>query len=84
MMSAAAGETTYRAEGYERSHERPRYEKHARYEGPYRRDAYATAGRGEALLLLHGWPFTWYTWRLVVPALARHYTIIMPDLRGIG
>ena len=22
---------------------------------------YATAGQGEALLLLHGWPFTWYT-----------------------
>ena len=45
---------------------------------------YATAGRGEALLLLHGWPFTWYTWRLVLPVLARHYTVIMPDLRGIG
>lgn len=45
---------------------------------------YATAGQGEALLLLHGWPFTWYTWRLVLPELARHYTVIMPDLRGIG
>ncbi|MDJ0367472.1 alpha/beta hydrolase [Hymenobacter sp. H14-R3] len=45
---------------------------------------YATAGQGEALLLLHGWPFTWYTWRLVLPALTRHYTVIMPDLRGIG
>ena len=45
---------------------------------------YATAGQGEALLLLHGWPFTWYTWRLVLPALAQHYTVIMPDLRGIG
>ncbi|MDF7815855.1 alpha/beta hydrolase [Hymenobacter sp. YC55] len=45
---------------------------------------YAMAGRGEALLLLHGWPFTWYTWRLVLPALAQHYTVVMPDLRGIG
>lgn len=45
---------------------------------------YARAGQGEALLLLHGWPFTWYTWRLVLPALAQHYTVIMPDLRGIG
>ena len=35
---------------------------------------YATAGQGSALLLLHGWPFTWYTWRLVLPALAQRYT----------
>jgi len=45
---------------------------------------YTLAGQGPALLLLHGWPFTWYTWRLVLPALAQHYTVIMPDLRGIG
>lgn len=45
---------------------------------------YARAGQGPALLLLHGWPFTWYTWRLVLPELAKRYTIIMPDLRGIG
>ncbi len=45
---------------------------------------YATAGQGPALLLLHGWPFTWYTWRLVLPALAGRYTVVMPDLRGIG
>lgn len=45
---------------------------------------YAMAGHGEALLLLHGWPFTWYTWRLMLPELAQRYTVIMPDLRGIG
>jgi pimeloyl-ACP methyl ester carboxylesterase len=45
---------------------------------------YACAGQGPALLLLHGWPFTWYTWRLLLPGLAAHYTVIMPDLRGIG
>lgn len=45
---------------------------------------YALAGQGPALLLLHGWPFTWYTWRLVLPELAGRYTVIMPDLRGIG
>jgi pimeloyl-ACP methyl ester carboxylesterase len=45
---------------------------------------YARAGQGPALLLLHGWPFTWYTWRLVLPNLAAHYTVLMPDLRGLG
>ena len=45
---------------------------------------YATAGQGPALLLLHGWPFTGHTWRLVWPLLAERYTVIMPDLRGIG
>lgn len=45
---------------------------------------YATAGSGPPLVLLHGWPQTWYEWRHVVPDLARHYTLIMPDLRGLG
>jgi pimeloyl-ACP methyl ester carboxylesterase len=45
---------------------------------------YAVAGRGPALLLLHGWPFTWYTWHRLIPALARSYTVIAPDMRGIG
>ena len=45
---------------------------------------YARAGQGPALLLLHGWPFTWYTWRLMLPELAKRYTVLMPDLRGIG
>ena len=48
------------------------------------RIAYARAGQGPALLLLHGWPFTHYTWRLVLPALAERFTVIAPDLRGIG
>ena len=45
---------------------------------------YTTAGRGEPLLLLHGWPFTWYTWSRVIPSLAERYTVIAPDVRGIG
>lgn len=44
----------------------------------------AIAGRGEPLLLLHGWPFTWYTWSRVIPSLAERYTVIAPDARGIG
>ena len=32
---------------------------------------YVTAGRGPAVVLLHGWPQTWYMWRDVMPGLAR-------------
>ena len=45
---------------------------------------YVTAGSGPPLVLLHGWPQTWYEWRHIVPALAPHYTLVMPDLRGLG
>lgn len=45
---------------------------------------YATAGRGPALVLLHGWPQTWRAWRKVIPLLQDRYTVIAPDLRGLG
>ncbi|MEU0290172.1 alpha/beta hydrolase [Streptomyces sp. NPDC006147] len=41
-------------------------------------------GEGPPLLLVHGWPENWYAWRLVMPELARHFTVIAPDQRGIG
>lgn len=41
-------------------------------------------GKGPPLLLVHGWPQTWYQFRLVMPALARDYTVIAVDQRGIG
>ncbi len=41
-------------------------------------------GEGPPLLLVHGWPENWYAWRLVMPQLARHFTVIAPDQRGIG
>ena len=43
-----------------------------------------TGGQGPPLLLAHGWPQTWYAWRLVMPALARDFVIIAPDQRGCG
>ena len=43
-----------------------------------------TAGRGQPVLLLHGFPQTHYCWRGVVPALAARHTVIAPDLRGYG
>ena len=41
-------------------------------------------GDGPPLLLVHGWPETWYAWRLVMPALARDFKVIAVDQRGIG
>ena len=45
---------------------------------------YVTAGEGPSVVLLHGFPQTWYEWRLIMPALAERYTVIAPDLRGLG
>jgi hypothetical protein len=41
-------------------------------------------GAGPPLLLVHGWPETWYAWRFVMPVLAKDFTVIAPDQRGIG
>ena len=43
-----------------------------------------TGGGRPPLLLVHGWPQTWYAWRLVVPALARDFCVVAPDQRGCG
>jgi pimeloyl-ACP methyl ester carboxylesterase len=43
-----------------------------------------TGGEGPPLLLVHGWPQTWYAWRLVMPALAQDFFVVAPDQRGIG
>jgi len=41
-------------------------------------------GDGPPLLLVHGWPETWYAWRLLMPTLARDFEVIAVDQRGIG
>ncbi len=33
---------------------------------------------------MHGWPETWYAWRLVMPVLARDFEVIAVDQRGMG
>jgi pimeloyl-ACP methyl ester carboxylesterase len=43
-----------------------------------------TAGCGYPLVLLHGWPQSWYEWRRIIPGLADRFTVIVPDLRGLG
>lgn len=45
---------------------------------------YVIGGTGEPLVLLHGWPQTWYEWHGIMPRLAERFTVIAPDLRGAG
>jgi len=46
---------------------------------------YVKEGSGQELVvLLHGWPEFWYTWRNQLPVLAEKYTAIAPDLRGFN
>ena len=45
---------------------------------------YLTAGRGPAILLLHGYAETSRMWRPLIPRLAEQFTVIAPDLPGVG
>jgi len=45
---------------------------------------YVTGGKGEALVLLHGFGQNWYMWNRLLPELSKHFTIIAPDLPGLG
>jgi epoxide hydrolase 4 len=41
-----------------------------------------TQGEGELVVLLHGFPEFWYSWRHQIPTLAKHFKVVVPDLRG--
>jgi pimeloyl-ACP methyl ester carboxylesterase len=45
---------------------------------------YVRRGRGEPVILLHGWPGFWYDWRHVVFPIAEEADVIAPDFRGFG
>jgi pimeloyl-ACP methyl ester carboxylesterase len=45
---------------------------------------YVIGGQGDPVVLLHGFPQSWYEWRHIMPELAKNYTVIAPDLRGFG
>jgi pimeloyl-ACP methyl ester carboxylesterase len=45
---------------------------------------YMTAGHGTPLILLHGYAETSRMWKPIIPALARRFAVIAPDLPGIG
>jgi pimeloyl-ACP methyl ester carboxylesterase len=44
----------------------------------------AEAGQGPPLVLLHGWPQHWWSWRRLIPPLARDHRVLAIDLRGWG
>ncbi|MFE9821289.1 alpha/beta fold hydrolase [Streptomyces sp. NPDC005791] len=45
---------------------------------------YVTGGSGPPVVLLHGWPQTWYGWWPIMPELAEHHTVYAVDLPGLG
>jgi pimeloyl-ACP methyl ester carboxylesterase len=45
---------------------------------------YVIGGTGEPLLLLHGFGQNWYMWNRLLPEFSKHFTIIAPDLPGLG
>jgi len=45
----------------------------------------AEMGEGPLVVLVHGWPESWYSWRHQIPAIANAgYKVIAPDMRGYG
>lgn len=45
---------------------------------------YVTGGSGSPVVLIHGWPQTWYGWWPIMPALAENHTVYAIDLPGLG
>ena len=45
---------------------------------------YVTGGSGPAVVLVGGWPQSWYAWRKVMPALAKSHQVFAFDLPGQG
>jgi len=45
---------------------------------------YVIGGTGEPLVLLHGFGQNWYMWNRLLPELSKHFTVIAPDMRGMG
>ncbi|MFG2542991.1 alpha/beta fold hydrolase [Streptomyces sp. NPDC048594] len=65
----------------------PRFEKDFRHEfadvdGV--RMHYVRGGSGTPVVLIHGWPQTWYGWWPIMPELAEHHTVYAVDLPGLG
>jgi pimeloyl-ACP methyl ester carboxylesterase len=45
---------------------------------------YVTAGEGPLVVLIHGFPDFWYSWRAQMPALAKHFQVVAIDMRGFN
>ncbi|MFS8197478.1 alpha/beta fold hydrolase [Streptomyces sp. CWNU-52B] len=69
------------------SHDDPRFKKTFRHkfadvDGV--RMHYVKGGSGTPVVLIHGWPQTWYGWWPIMPELAKHHTVYAVDLPGLG
>jgi pimeloyl-ACP methyl ester carboxylesterase len=58
--------------------------RHDRLEVNGARIHYVTAGDGEPIVFIHGFPETWYQWRHLIPHFAERFMVIAPDFRGAG
>jgi pimeloyl-ACP methyl ester carboxylesterase len=45
---------------------------------------FVTMGQGAPVILIHGWPQTWFEWRRLMPLLADKFSLVAPDMRGLG
>src|SRR5215510_14099907 len=45
---------------------------------------YVIGGTGEPLVLIHGFGQNWYMWNRLLPEFSKHFTVIAPDLPGLG
>ncbi len=45
---------------------------------------YVTMGKGSLIVLLHGFPEFWYSWRHQIPTLSKQFKVVAPDMRGYG
>ncbi len=45
---------------------------------------YVRGGKGPAIILIHGFPMDWYAYHKVMPLLAKKFTVVAVDLRGVG
>jgi len=45
---------------------------------------YVRGGTGSPVVLIHGFPEDWYEYRKIIPTLAKKFTVVAVDLRGIG
>ncbi len=43
---------------------------------------YVTAGKGPLVVMIHGFPDFWYTWRKQMPELSKHFQVVAIDMRG--
>jgi pimeloyl-ACP methyl ester carboxylesterase len=45
---------------------------------------YVRHGSGKPVVLVHGWPGFWFEWNRNIPALAEHFDVVAPDMRGFA